>query len=159
MTRPQTDPSLDLVLERVVDVRPELVWRAWTEPEHLKRWFTPAPWTTVACTIDLRPGGRFATTMRPPEGQEMPNEGCYLEIVENRRLVWTDGLGPGYRPASKPFMTAMILLEPAGSGTRYTAIAMHADEADRERHEEMGFHEGWSTALDQLVALARTLPQ
>jgi uncharacterized protein YndB with AHSA1/START domain len=158
--RPQIDPTLDLVLERTVDEPPELVWKAWTTPEHVKRWFTPAPWTTIDCEIDLRPGGIFSTTMRSDDGTvHGPNVGCYLEIVENRRLVWTDGLGPGYRPASEPFMTAVILLEPNGSGTRYTAIAMHADGADRERHEEMGFHEGWSTALDQLVALARTLPQ
>ena len=86
----KTDPRLDLVLERVVEVPPELVWKAWTEPEHLKRWFTPLPWTTVECEIDLRPGGIFRTVMRSPEGQDHPNMGCYLEVVPNRRLVWTD---------------------------------------------------------------------
>ena len=79
------DPRLDLLLERVVEVPPELVWAAWTQPEHLKKWFTPAPWTTVDCEIDLRPGGIFRTVMRSPEGQEFPHEGCYLEILENRR--------------------------------------------------------------------------
>ena len=152
-SRPQTNPALDLVLERVVDVRPALVWRAWTEPEHLKKWFTPAPWSTVDCKIDLRPGGIFSTTMRSDEGVVQPESaGCYLEIVKERKLVWTDALGPGYRPSGKPFMTAVILLEPEGTGTRYTAIAMHADEATRKQHEEMGFHSGWSAALDQLVA-------
>lgn len=152
------NPDLDLVLERVVEVRPELVWKAWTEPEHLKRWFTPAPWTTVACEIDLRPGGIFSTTMRSPEGQiQPPSAGCYLEIVKERRLVWTDALGPGYRPSANPFITAAILLEPHGTGTRYTAIAMHVDQAARQRHEEMGFHNGWSAALDQLVALFRKM--
>jgi uncharacterized protein YndB with AHSA1/START domain len=146
------DPELDLVLERVVDVRPELVWKAWTEPEHVKKWFTPAPWTTVECEIDLRPGGLFRTVMRSPEGEEHDSVGCYLEIVENRRLVWTDALRPGYRPATEPFFTAMIQLEPEGNGTRYTAIAMHRDPDGKKRHEEMGFHYGWATALDQLVA-------
>jgi uncharacterized protein YndB with AHSA1/START domain len=133
------------------------VWRAWTEPEHLKRWFTPAPWTTVDCTIDLRPGGIFSTTMRSPEGEvQEPSVGCYLEVVE-RRLVFTDALGPSYRPTGKPFMTAIVLLESARSGTRYTAIAMHADRESRRQHEEMGFHDGWSAALDQLVALAHQM--
>ena len=59
MTAYKIDPKLDLVLERVVDVPPELVWRAWTEPKHLMPWFTPAPWKTVDCEIDLRPGGIF----------------------------------------------------------------------------------------------------
>jgi uncharacterized protein YndB with AHSA1/START domain len=155
---PPINPALDLVLERVVDVRPELVWKAWTEPEHLKRWFTPAPWTTVDCQIDLRPGGIFSTTMRSPDGKVVgPNAGCYLEIVKERRLVWTDALGPDYRPSGKPFLTAMILLEPHGAGTRYTAIAMHSDEASRQQHEEMGFHHGWGAALDQLVAMAREM--
>jgi uncharacterized protein YndB with AHSA1/START domain len=153
----KTDAALDLVLERTIDVSPSLVWLAWTTPEHLKKWFTPAPWTTTDCEIDLRPGGIFRTTMRSPEGQEFPNVGCYLEVIPNQRLVWTDALLPGYRPSQEPFMTAIIALEPHGAGTRYTATALHRDEAARKKHEEMGFHQGWSTALDQLVAHARKM--
>ena len=97
------DSKLDLVLERVVDVPPELVWAAWTRPEHIVKWFTPEPWTTVDCEIDLRPGGIFRTTMRSPEGRDFPNLGCYLEIIENEKLVWTDILLPGYRPAANFF--------------------------------------------------------
>jgi uncharacterized protein YndB with AHSA1/START domain len=150
------DPALDLVLERTIDVPPALVWKAWTVPEHVCKWFCPAPWTVSECQIDLRPGGLFRTVMRSPEGEAFPNVGCYLEVVPNQRLVFTDALGPGYRPAAKPFMTAMLLLEPAGKGTRYTAVAIHADEAARKKHEEMGFHHGWSAALDQLITLAKT---
>lgn len=151
------DPERDLVLERVVDVPPQLVWKAWTEPEHVKEWFAPAPWSVSACEIDLRPGGAFMTVMRSPEGEEFPNTGCYLEIVENERLVFTDALEPGYRPAAEPFFTAVISLKPEGTGTRYVARALHGDPKSREKHEEMGFHEGWATALDQLVALAEKL--
>ena len=123
--RPPINPDLDLVLERVVDVSPDLVWKAWTEPNHLMRWFTPKPWETVACEIDLRPGGVFSTTMRGPDGTEMPPDpGCYLEVVENRRLVFTDGLGPDYRPKAESFMSVYVLLEAEGDGTRYTAIAI-----------------------------------
>ena len=86
------DPSLDLRFERIVDVPPELVWRAWTVPQILMRWFTPVPWTTTGCDIDLRPGGRFRTVMRSPEGQEFENAGCYLEVVPNERLTWTSRL-------------------------------------------------------------------
>jgi uncharacterized protein YndB with AHSA1/START domain len=156
--QPNFNPSHDLMLERVVGVRPELLWRGWTEPELLVQWFTPHPWKTVACEIDLRPGGRFSTTMRSPEGQDMPtHHGCFLEIIENRKLLWTDGLLPGYRPSPAGFMTAAIILEPKGNETRYVAIAMHADEKSRRKHEEMGFQEGWGVALDQLVALTKTL--
>ena len=63
----QPDPRLDLNFERVVDLPPALIWAAWTEPEHLTHWFTPVPWKTVECEIDLRPGGIFRTVMRSPE--------------------------------------------------------------------------------------------
>lgn len=155
MSSPQPNPKLDLVLERVVDVPIELVWKSWTTPELIKRWFAPLPWTTVDCEIDLRPGGLFRTVMRSPEGEEFPNVGCFLEVVENERLVWTDALGPGFRPSENPFMTAVISLEQQGTGTKYTAIAVHKDEDARRKHEEMGFQAGWGTVLDQLVALIK----
>lgn len=152
------NPELDLVLERVVDVSPELVWAAWTTPEHLKKWFTPAPWKTVDCEIDLRPGGIFRTTMQSPEGQNFPNSGCYLEIVKNRKLVWTNALAPGYRPVGNVesacgmfLFTAVISLEPQGKGTKYTALVIHRDKEGCQQHAEMGFADGWGKALDQLV--------
>ena len=160
MARPnyhEPDSRLDLVLERIVDVPRELVWSAWTRPEHIKKWFAPAPWTTVDCEIDLRPGGIFRVVMRSPEGQEFPSIGCYLEIIENEQLVWTDALAPGYRPSKDPFFTAVITLESHGKGTKYTALAIHKDEAGREKHERMGFYAGWAQCLDQLVAVARKM--
>jgi uncharacterized protein YndB with AHSA1/START domain len=155
---PQPNPQLDLFFERIIDVSPELVWAAWTTPEHLKQWFTPAPWRTVDCEIDLRPGGLFRTVMCSPEGQEFPNIGCYLEIIPNKKLVWTNALKPGYRPVDQlaanpddfPF-TAIISLEPHDTGTKYTALAIHRNEKDRNKHEDMGFQEGWGKALDQLI--------
>jgi uncharacterized protein YndB with AHSA1/START domain len=151
------DPKLDLVLERVIDVPRELVWAAWTQPKHLYKWFVPLPWTLADCEIDLRPGGIFRFVMRSPEGQEFPHIGCFLEVTPNERLVWTDALLPGYRPSEKPFFTGVIALEPRGKGTRYLATAIHRDEAGRKQHEEMGFHQGWGMALDQLVAHAKTM--
>lgn len=157
------NPKLDLVLERVIDVPRELVWRAWTEPKNLMPWFCPKPWLTTECEIDLRPGGVFRTLMCGPQGETHPNVGCYLEVIPNEKLVWTGALLPGFRPAPKPtigpafFMTAVILLAPHGQGTQYTAIALHESEEDRAMHEKMGFHEGWGIALDQLIAHARTM--
>ena len=159
------DPRLDLIFERIVDVPRERLWAAWTIPEQLMPWFTPAPWTTVDCEIDLRPGGIFRTVMRSPEGQDFPNAGCYLEIVENERLVWTNALLAGFRP-SRPSatcgdeqvdfnFTAMIELADLAGGTRYSATCMHADEAGRNKHAEMGFEAGWGAALDQLVAMIK----
>jgi uncharacterized protein YndB with AHSA1/START domain len=156
----QPDPRLDLVLERLVAAPAAFLWRGWTVPEQLKKWFTPAPWKTVDCEIDLRPGGKFRTVMRGPEGQEVDNVGCYLEIIPNQKLVWTGALGPGFRPRpatgpAVPFlMTAVITLQPRGNGTLYTALVLHGDEEARKAHEKMGFAQGWGKALDQLLALA-----
>lgn len=161
----EINPKLDLVLERVVDAPPAVLWKAWTDPEQLKQWFTPAPWSTCDCTIDLRPGGLFRTVMRSPEGQDFPYDGCYLEVVDNEKLVWTSVLTAGYRPIptkSNPdpnsctdsiHFTAEITMEPQGNGTKYRAIVRHGDEKIQKMHAEMGFHEGWGSALDQLVTL------
>lgn len=151
------DPDLDLVLERVVDVPPELVWEAWTRPEHLREWFVPKPWTIAECEIDLRPGGIFRTVMQSPEGEDNPGVGCFLEVVPRERLVWTAALLPGFRPAADVDLsfTAIIAIQPEGGGTRYTATVIHQDPEGRKRHEEMGFHEGWGTVLDQLVAYVK----
>ena len=162
----EPDPRLDLVFERIVDIAPEQVWKAWTEEEHLKQWFTPEPWKTVDCEIELLPGGIFRTVMRSPEGQDFPNSGCYLEIIPNEKLVWTNALLPGYRPARQLsadhpcdtfFFTAVITLEAHEKGTKYTALVIHGDEEGCKKHEEMGFHEGWGKALDQLVAYMKNL--
>lgn len=150
--KPIVDPNLDLVLERHADVSPAQVWKAWTRPEHVAKWFAPRPWTTAECEIDLRPGGQFKFVMRSPEGELFPSIGCYLEVVPNERLVWTNALLPGYRPSPQSFFTAIVLLEPDGKGgTKYTAIAMHRDEDGRKQHEAMGFHSGWAQVFDQLV--------
>ncbi|TNE84815.1 MAG: polyketide cyclase [Deltaproteobacteria bacterium] len=151
------DPKLDLVLERFVDVPPHLVWKAWTEPEHLMVWFCPKPWRVSECRIDLRPGGEFFTRMAGPEGEDVPNAGCFLAIEPGTRLVFTDALGPNYRPNGAGFMTAEVVIEPKDGGTLYRATAFHANAEACEQHQAMGFFEGWGTALDQLVAHAKTL--
>ena len=156
------DLDRDLLLERVVDIPPEAVYAAWTTPSLVTQWFAPPPWTTVDASIDLHPGGRFRTVMRSPEGQEFANEGCILEVVENRRFSWTGGFKPGFRPHTKqelegfPFVfTAVITMEPDGAGARYRALAIHPDTDARDIHDQMGFHTGWGVALDQLVALMK----
>lgn len=155
------NPELDLVLDRTADVDPSFVWDAWTQPELLKRWFCPLPWTTPHVEMDLRPGGVFRTVMRGPDGEEADNMGCFIEIVPKSRLVWTSALGPGFRPQATashvPFMiTAVITIDPApGGGTHYRATVLHADAEACRQHAAMGFEAGWGAAFDQLVALAK----
>lgn len=151
------DPDTDLVLTRKLNAPRATVWQCWTTPEHLMQWFVPAPNTVTACTLDLRPGGACKTTF-DIGGTVMENNGVYLEIVEGRKLVFTDTYTEGWKPAPEPFMTAIILLEDADDGgTQYTAIARHRTPEAAKQHEEMGFHTGWGIVADQLDAYALSL--
>lgn len=143
----------DLILTRWVGVSPDQMWRAWTEPDLLMRWFTPDPVKTIAAEIDPVPGGVFLTAMQLPDGTVMRSEGCILLAEPARRLVFTDALARGFRPKSDGFMTADLSFSPERSGTLYRARVMHKDDEDRRKHEDMGFAAGWGKALDQMVAL------
>ncbi|MCR4267745.1 SRPBCC family protein [Nitratireductor sp. ZSWI3] len=148
----------ELVLARIIDAPRENIFRAWTDAEILKTWFVPAPWTIAKAELDVRPGGANLIVMRDPDGNEYPNPGVYLEIVENERIVITDAYTGEWQPSEKPFMTAIITLEDAGEGkTRYIARALHWTVEDREAHEKMGFHEGWGQCAEQLEAVASSL--
>ncbi len=153
-----TEDARDLVLRRHLKAPRAAVWRCWTEPDLMMRWFTPKPWETVRVEADLRPGGTSLVVMRSPEGDEVPNRGVYLEIVPGEKLVFTDAFTEAWRPAEKPFMTAIVTLADSGEGgTEYTATARHWTVADREAHEKMGFHDGWGKAADQLEDAAGSL--
>jgi uncharacterized protein YndB with AHSA1/START domain len=159
MTTPTATPASDreLVLTRLIDAPREKVWKAWTNPELLKKWFAPLPWTTPAAQLDVRPGGASVITMRSPEGKEFPNSGVYLEVVENERLVFTDAYTKAWQPSDKPFMTVVLAFEDEAGKTRYTARVLHWTVADREAHEKMGFHAGWGKCADQLTELVANL--
>ena len=158
--------KLDLVLERTIDAPIDLVWKAYTDAEHLKRWFAPRPYEITECDLDLRPGGVFRIRMVGPDGFDTGHgtPGCVLEVEQGKKLAWTSALGPGYRPneagegcESFP-MTAVVTFQDLGNGkTAYRAVSLHKNEADREMHEKMGFHEGWGTVAGQLEEYAKTL--
>ena len=162
MIIPEHNPALDLSFERFVDLPPETLWAAWTQPELLMPWFCLRPWATIACEIDLRPGGIFSTVMRSPEGQEFPGIGCYLEVLPNRRLAWTNALAPAFRPVPASevagffFFTGIVTFTPQGSGTLYGARVVHGTPEDCQKHAAMGFEQGWGKALDQLVEFMKS---
>ena len=157
---PDAEPAdgRDLVLHRTVDAPPDRLYRCWTEPELLRRWFAPEPWTVPVAELDVRVGGASRVTMRGPDGVDYPNRSVYLEVVPNARLVFTDAYVDAWTPSPKPFMTVMLDFAPEDGGrTRYTIRVRHWTAADREAHENMGFFQGWGRCADQLVELAQTL--
>ncbi|HEV2572098.1 SRPBCC family protein [Methylocella sp. CPCC 101449] len=145
----------ELILTRVIDAPREKLYRCWTEPELMKQWFAPAPYTTPVVKTDVRPGGSSLVVMRSPEGTDMPCPGVYLEVIPNEKIVATDAFTEAWVPSNKPFMTLTLTFDDIGNGqTRYTAVARHWTVEDREAHEKMGFHQGWGICTDQLAALA-----
>ena len=148
----------ELVLERIIEAPAETLYRCWTEPELIKQWFVPKPWTLAKVEQDVRPGGKCLVVMKDPDGNEYPNPGVYLEVVPGKKIVTTDAYTEAWVPSEKPFMTATITFEDLGDGkTRYIARARHWTDEDVKQHVEMGFHEGWGQCADQLAELAKTL--
>jgi uncharacterized protein YndB with AHSA1/START domain len=154
-TAPASDRELELT--RIIAAPREKLFRAWTEPELIKQWFAPLPYTTPHAETDVRPGGASLIVMRGPDGNEFPNRGVYLEVVKNERLVFTDAYVKAWELSEKPFMTVILTFEDQGGKTKYTARVRHWTVADRETHEKMGFHQGWGQCADQLAALVAKL--
>lgn len=147
----------DLVLTRIYDAPPAKLFEAWTKPELMKQWFVPKPWSLAKVETDVRPGGSSLIVMRSPEGQEFPNRGVYLEVVPNRKLVFTDAFTEAWKPAEKAFMSVVLTFEDIGGGkTKYTARVSHWTDEDVKAHEEMGFHQGWAICAEQLAELVET---
>lgn len=142
----------ELSVTRLIDAPPDRVYRVWTE--RLEEWFAPRPYTSRVIELDLRPGGRCFIGMRAPDGTDLPHEeGVFLEVEPNRKIVFTNAFKAGWIPQN-PFMVVIVTFDPEGEGTRYTARVRHWSEETLKRHEAMGFHEGWGTVARQLADLA-----
>ena len=151
------NPETDLVLVREINAPREILYKCWTTPEHLVHWFVPKPHKVTACTLDVRPGGKCNTTF-DVDGTEMENNGVYLEVIPNEKLVFTDTYTEGWKPNPEPFMTAILTFEDIGNGrTRYTAVARHRSKETAESHKQMGFYDGWGTVVTQLEDYAQGL--
>ena len=148
------DPSLDLTISRVIKAPRSVIWSAWTDPASFEQWWVPAPANCKVLEMDLRPGGAFVTRISENGGDFMPHlSGCFLAIDDLERIVFTNSLVGGWRPAEQPFMTAIITLQDHPMGTDYVAHAIHKNDVDRNTHKEMGFYDGWGTVAEQLARI------
>ena len=158
------------VIARAFDAPRDLVFRVWTQPEHLKQWFSPKGFTVLAAKMDLRPGGVYHYGMRAPDGKEMWGKWIFREIVAPERLVFincfSDEKGGTTRP---PFfedwplemLSTITFAELGGRTTVTISWAPHnATEAERKTFDagRPSMQQGWTGTLDQLAAhLANTL--
>ena len=148
----------ELVLTRLINAPPDRVYQAWVDPEMIKEWFCPRPWRVTHAETDVRPGGATYLIMKGPEGQEFPNRGVYLEVISGKKLVFTDAYTSAWQPSGKAFMTVILDFDNEDGKTRYTARVRHWNDADYQSHLQMGFHEGWGKATDQLELLLAGKP-
>lgn len=148
----------ELKIDRLLDAPAHILFGLWTDPTRMGEWFCPKPWKVTRAELDVRPGGKANVTMEGPDGTVMENPGQYLEVIPNRKLVFTDAFIGDWVPGNgAPFMVATVTFTPEGNGTRYVAVARHWTAEARDRHARMGFEEGWGIVADQLEALAKTI--
>jgi uncharacterized protein YndB with AHSA1/START domain len=148
------DPTRDLVISRIIKAPRAAIWRAWTDRRSFEQWWVPAPARCRVVEMDVCPGGALTTEISENGGAFTPHlSACFLVATEPERIVFTNALVGGWRPAEQPFMTAIITLGDHPQGTNYAAHVMHKNDADRKMHHELGFFDGWGTVIEQLARL------
>jgi uncharacterized protein YndB with AHSA1/START domain len=145
-----SDQDLTLTVTRLIHAPVEKVWKIAIERQ--AEWWCPRPWTVELIEQDWRAGGRSAMIMRGPDGEEMPQEGVFLEVTPNKRIVFTDAFRAGWIP-QEPFMVGTMEFAAEGGKTRYIGTARHWDVESFEQHKAMGFEAGWGKVAEQLAEL------
>jgi uncharacterized protein YndB with AHSA1/START domain len=152
----------EIVITRIFDASRDLVWRAWTEPEHFKRWWGPKDYTCPFCEMDFRVGGKYLNCMRSPEGRDYWSTGVYLEIIPVERLVFTDCfadeqgnvVSATYYGLSTDFpleMLVTVTLEEWEGKTKLTLKHTNLPAGG----EGEGAQQGWSESFDKLAESLR----
>jgi uncharacterized protein YndB with AHSA1/START domain len=139
-----------IVMSRLFEAPRDLVFEAWTRPEHVKQWYGCRGSTMLACEIDLRIGGVYRFTIRGPDGKDYTATGVYREIVPPRRLVYTEGyVTEGIK--SNVALVTVIFEEQLGR-TRMTSTSLYASKEDRDGRFDSGVERGATETLDRLAA-------
>jgi uncharacterized protein YndB with AHSA1/START domain len=142
-----------ILIEREFDAPPHLVYRAYTEPDLVKRWWTAGRGEMTVAEIDLRVGGRWRYAMSTPDGAEVAFHGEYREIVQGERIVSTEV----YEAVPDAAALDTVTFEERDGGTLLTILVEHQRKEHRDAHVESGMEEGLQDALDLLERVAREL--
>lgn len=158
MTGGQTNVATDgaertIVASRTFDAPRERVFRAFTEPGQLARWWGPRGWGTETRTLDLRPGGSWHYCMTGPDGMESWGLGTYQEVTPPSRLVYTDAFSDaeGNVSAGMPQTTIVIEFAEEGGRTTVTSSTRFATDEDIQMVLKMGVIEGLTQTWDRLA--------
>jgi uncharacterized protein YndB with AHSA1/START domain len=149
----------EIVMERQFNAPRTLMFQVFTQPEHLKRWWAPQPYTIPVCTIDLRPGGIWHYNMHSPEGQDHWARSVYNEIVPPEKLVYTSTFADEHANpiAGMPeHLTTMTFTEEA-SKTHVTARIQFVSAADLKVAVDMGMVQGMSMTWEYLAGYVQEL--
>jgi uncharacterized protein YndB with AHSA1/START domain len=140
----------ELTITRILDAPRELVFKAWTEPEHLMRWWGPHCFTNPACEVDLRPGGKWRIVMRAPDGTEYPCGGVYREIVPPERLVFTNNAFDQQGTPLLEGLTTVTFLE-VGDKTKLVLETRAVGLVSYAAQMLAGMEAGWTQSLEKLA--------
>lgn len=151
----------EFTIERQFNAPRALMFQVFTQPEHLKRWWAPQPYTIPVCTIDLRPGGLWHYAMRSPEGQDHWALSVYREIVPPEKLVYTSTFADEHANPIKgvPEHLATITFTEDANKTHVSARFQFASADALKTAVEMGMVQGLSMTLDYLAGYVQELPK
>jgi uncharacterized protein YndB with AHSA1/START domain len=143
----------ELRITRTFHAPRALVWKAWTDPLHLAKWWGPKDFTNPCCELDLRPGGVIRVDMRGPDGVDHPMGGIFHEIVEPERLVFTTtAFADETGDPRLEVLNTVIFVEREGK-TELTLRAVVMKSTPEVEEPVRGMEEGWNQSLDRLAAL------
>jgi uncharacterized protein YndB with AHSA1/START domain len=144
----------ELVIERTFDAPRELVFKVWTQPEHVQRWFGPKGWTVPVFETDVRPGGVTRYCMRSSEtGEESWGKSEFREVAAPERLVYSDWFADplGNPLPGTPETLVTITFNDEAGKTRVQILTQFKSEAELESVAGMGMIEGWTETLERLA--------
>jgi len=163
----QNDKKEEITIIRIFDAPRELVWKAWTEPEHMMRWWGPKDFTSPVCLIDLRVGGEYLNAMRSPQGKDFWSKGVYREVVAPERMVMTDSFADesgnvvsasyyGMSPKWPMELLITVTFEEDNGKTKQTL--KHSGIAGISAKDRTDMMQGWSESFDKLADYLTKIP-
>ncbi len=136
-----------LTIEKTFNAPIDLVWKAWTQSEHIVKWWAPPGMNINVEVHNFEVGGKWKYNMPMPDGSQFISEGIYKEIIEREKIVTT----ADFKPMTEN-VELIATFQSVGNTTKFTFSVIHETEAYCKQQEEMGFYNGWGSAFDRLAS-------